>query len=241
MSAALALSLAVLTASPAPGVGTLVDRIADRSARMQWLEGRLAQTCTDRAEHLDGDGKPEQVFVETVRSVKADGIERKQLLSAAEDGVDVTAREQEKQAEEAGAQDGSQERGNYGGIDFSNPFTPAGRRVYRFSLAPKQPGDGDRVRIHFEPKGEKTSSLYTGEALVDPDGNLVEITAHPSDYPAFVDFVHFDARYAVTELGPVRTDFSVEGAGGFLFIQKHYRESLHCSDFAVPEGTLSTR
>ena len=126
------------------------------------------------------------------------------------------------------------ERGNYGGIDFANPFAPEEQPRYQFSLAPNQPEDGGLVRLRFAPRGAPASTLNQGEALVDPrDGMPLRIFAHPSDYPSFVDFVHFQARYARSDAGPVLTDFSVEGAGGFLFVHKHYRESKHCRGFST--------
>ena len=236
---------AALASAPAPKIRALTAQLAVTSERMLQLESQLAKTCTDRSEHLGGDGKPEHVFVETARSVRRHGAEQKTILAATEDGRDVTRREQQKLALAAARPpEPPQERGNYGGIDFANPFTLGTQRLYRFWIVPSKPGDGKLVRIHFEPNGEKTSRLNTGEALVDPQtGMLAEISAHPSDYPAFVRFVNFDARYAMTPVGPVRTDFTVEGAGGFLFVQKHYREEIHCQDFALnpAESTLSSR
>lgn len=233
---------AVLTAAPAqPGLTQLLPRLAARSAQMQQLEKQLSRTCTDRSEQLDGDGNPEHVFEETTRTEWVHGVESKAILAATENGQDVTVREQEKiAADQQKPTNSVQERGNYGGIDFTNPFTAAGQKVYRFTVLPSQPGDGDRIRLRFQPKGEPTSSLNKGEALVEPDGTPIAIVAEPSDYPSFVHFVHFSAHYANTLYGPVQTDFTVEGAGGFLFVQKHYREHLHCGGFS-PSEPLSKR
>lgn len=237
----LLLSLATLSAAPAtPDLGELTTRLAVTSARMAHVDKEVSKTCTQRAEQLDGDGKATRVFVETTVSEWVNGVEIKAIRSAVEDGHDVTAREQERLASAQEQDSAVQERGSYGGIDFKNPFAPSVRQAYRFSRMQPRPGDGDRVRIHFEPKGEPTSRLNTGEALVEPDGSLVSITAQPSDYPGFVSFVHFEARYANTSVGPVQTDFSVDGAGGFLFVQKHYRERVHCGDF-TREDRLTRR
>jgi hypothetical protein len=234
----LLLSLALLApaAAPEPDPEGLVDAAEQTSARMEALSDRLSRTCVTRAEQLDTDGKPEQTFEETTRSEWIRGEEVKAILSASEDGTDVTVREQEKLAatQEKQADGGVQERGDYAGIDYANPFAPDQRRRYRFSLAPAQPGDGARIRLHFEPSGERTPALNQGEALVDPATGLpVEITASPSTYPSFVAFVRFHARYGMSAVGPVETEFSVEGAGGFLFVRKHYRERTRCRDFAL--------
>jgi hypothetical protein len=236
---------AVLTSAPAAAIDlrTLNARLAQTTARMQAVEKRLQQTCTDRAEQLDGDGRAQHVFVVTARQGWDSGYPTKVVLDAREDGRDVTSREQTRvTAELQNTSDSVRERGNYGGIDFSNPFSADAQRKYRYWVVEPKPGDGSLVRIHFEPNGEATPRLNTGEALVDPaSATLVSIDAHPSDYPSFVRFVHFEAKYANTSEGPVRTDFRVEGAGGFLFVKKHYREATHCSDFARGEGPLSTR
>lgn len=238
MLTALLASLA-LFATP-PDLGPLLEDLSQTSARMESLAPRLSQVCTDRAEDLNDEGKPEHAFEETTRTEWVHGVQAKAILSASEDGQDVTAREQEKLAAAQDSGDSVRERGNYGGIDFSNPFTPEAQRLYAFSRLPAEPGDGALVRLHFAPRGEPTSRLNTGEALVDPrDGMPVEITAQPSDYPSFVDFVHFQARYQRTPVGPVQTGFSVEGAGGFLMVHKHYRETRRCSGFSL--GELSWR
>jgi hypothetical protein len=229
-------SLALVAATP--DLGQLLDRLGQTSAQMDVVSQQLSQTCTDRSENLNDDGQPEQVFVETTRTEWVRGVQVKAIHSATEDGKDVTAREQEKLAadQDAAKKDAGkpvQERGNYGGIDYANPFAPDAQGAYRFSLAPVQPDDGRLVRLRFAPRGASTPTLNQGEALVDPrDGMLLSISAHPSDYPTFVDFVRFQARYARSAVGPVLTHFSVEGAGGFLFVHKHYRETLRCAGFS---------
>lgn len=236
-------SLMFLSAAPAssaaPELPTLTAHLEQDAVRMQQLDHSLTRTCTDRAEDLDGDGNPERVFEETTRTEWVRGREAKAILNATENGQDVTVREQEKlgqQQTQRSSDDDVQQRGNYGGIDYANPFSPESQRVYRYSLAAAKAGDGDRIRIHFEPKGEASSTLNRGEALVGSDGSLVSVTAEPSDYPSFVHFVHFHAAYAKTAYGPVQTDFFVDGSGGFLFVQKHYRERIHCGGFASGES-----
>jgi hypothetical protein len=237
----LTVSLAVLSAAPATtgelaatqpvNLTELTDRLADDAARIDQAAHQLGRTCTDVAEQLDGDGKPEHVFEEKTRVEWVRGKEAKAILSAKENGEDATARRQEKLAADQANPDEGRERGNYGGIDFSNPFRKDAQPQFRFTLVAPKPGDGDLVRIHFAPRGEPTPTLNAGEALVDRDGSLISITAHPSDYPSFVDFVHFRAEYGQTPYGPVQTSFQVEGQGGFLFVHKHYREQWRCEDF----------
>jgi hypothetical protein len=224
-----------LLATPAP-LGSLLEKLGETSARMETLQRELSQTCVTRSEQLDGEGKPEKAFEETTRTEWSRGEQAKAILFASEDGQDVTVREQERLAasQEEAAQAPVQERGDYAGIDYSNPFAPAEQGHYRFTRAPARPGDGSRIRLHFEPAGEPTPSLNQGEALIDPGSGLpVEITASPSSYPSFVAFVRFRVRYAMSPVGPVQTAFSVEGAGGFLFVRKHYRERTRCRDFAL--------
>jgi hypothetical protein len=230
---------------PAVDLGALLARLAAAEERVAASSKAIGFTMTARAEELDRKGNPETVHesVERIRTV--DGKSDSELIRASTDGKDETAEERKKRAdakaeEEKRAKD---EKGKEGGrksvsVGISSPFGAETQKKYRYSLVGKDPSAPDRWRIRFEPKGEPSPELLTGEAIVDAAaGAVIRVTQHPAKNPHFVDRMETTLDFdPANPVGPLPVRMTVEGEGGFLFIKKRIRATMTFSDWKVEEA-----
>jgi hypothetical protein len=189
------------------------------------------------ADELDSDGKPKK-HVESVRRVGFQNGERvTTVLSATEDGKDVTAEEQKKQAEREAKLREKKEKPK---SNVTSPFSAESQQDLFFWSPGVDPRTG-LLRIAFRPKGARSDEVLEGEALVDPArGEPVRIAMKPSKMPTFVDEMDVELRFdAVVDGVRMLSSLRVAGAGGFAFIKKRGTAVTTFSEHAMPPSSAA--
>lgn len=222
------LVLLVLAAAPD---AALLDRIAERTKALEAFTRDAQLTVTIASDELDSDGKSEKHSELVFHVTRKDGRPARELVSATEDGKDVTA-EKRQELDEA-----KQKSSNGNGKSQASPFHPDQRAKYAFSLLPASDKAPGLVRIAFGPAGERSDDVMTGDATVDPEtGDVVRLSMRPSKNPRFVDYLtlelEFDAR---TPAGRALSKLSARGAGGIAFIKKRFAVVTTFSDYKARE------
>lgn len=241
LALALAALLPVAGRAGAPPAGNAVP--AELLARLAESDRRLEPftkkgSCESRTvwEELDRHGavKSRSEFHSKVRY---DGGEMStEVIRAVRDGEDVTAEERAKRAKEKAKKKESSGKKQVR-LSFESPFAPSKQSLYRFRILGPEPSAPDRVRISYEPAGEKTVELSIGEAVVDTKaGRLIRLSGHPSRFPWFVDRMQVTLVYEEpTPLGSMLSKMEGEGEGGFLFIRKRMRMHGTFGDWKVED------
>lgn len=229
LALALAALLPVVGRAGAPPAGTAVP--AELLARLAESDRRLEPftrkgSCESRTvwEELDRHGKVKSRS-EFHSRVRYDGGEMStEVIRAVRDGQDVTAEEREKRAKEKARKKESSGKKQVR-LSFESPFAPSKQSAYRFRMLGPDPSGPNRVRIAYEPAGERTVELSVGEAVVDTaEGRMVRMSGHPSKFPWFVERMEVTLVYEEpTPLGSMLSRMEGEGEGGFLFIRKRMR------------------
>lgn len=219
--------LATLAAAPDPA---LLERIAERTRAVETFTRNAQLSMTIVADELDSEGKSTKHTEAVVRVSRTDGKPARELISATENGKDVTAEKREemdKERDKNGKNDRQQ----------ASPFHPDERAKYAFSMLAPSPAAPNLVRIAFQPAGEKTSELMIGDASVDPQtGELVRMSMRPSKNPSFVDNLFIEIELdAQTPAGRAASKITAKGAGGFLFIKKRFAVVTTISDYRALE------
>jgi len=96
-----------------------------------------------------------------------------------------------------------------------NPFALDQQPNYRFTILARGTDEPSKMRIGFGPKKQKSSDIFTGEAIVDVEtANVVSLQLHPSQLPTGV--VRLDATIefgAQSPLGSVPSKMVIEQIG----------------------------
>lgn len=206
-----------------PGLDALIDKLAASFDQQVERTTKDARTVRVRKEELDGDGKVEHVEEELLRAVGEGEARELRLVQATEDGKDVTAeRLAKRQHGHPNDRDGKSH-----GMEEANPFAKARQGQYRYWVVGPVPSDGAPIRVHFEPNGDRTAKLITGDALVDPaSGAIRELAFSPSSLPPLVDGLTVRAVLGGEGAASAATELEVDGGGHFLFWHKHFRVHL---------------
>ena len=127
-------------------------------------------------------------------------------------------------------------------LSFESPFAPSKQPLYRFRILGPDRSGPNRVRISYEPAGERTVELSIGEAIVDTaEGRMVRLSGHPSKFPWFVERMQVTLVYEEpTPLGSMLSRMEGEGEGGFLFIRKRMRMEGNFGDWKVDDAATRT-
>ncbi|MBL8924300.1 MAG: hypothetical protein JNJ54_35960 [Myxococcaceae bacterium] len=227
-----ALALLVLTSAPDAGLVTLLDRVAERSRSIEAFANEASLRVTVVSDELDADGastKHSELAFEVTRS---NGTRQRKLLSATEDGKDVSEDKRRSGFEAPSKRSGGKTFG--GSMAELSPFHPEQRAKYAFAtLAPSPDG---LVRVAFQPAGEKTDKLMIGDAAIDPaTADLVRLSMRPSKSPRFVDQLSLELEFdAPTPPGRALSKLTMKGRGGVLFVKKRFAVVTTFSDYGVP-------
>jgi hypothetical protein len=202
------LALALATA-PSP---ELLKKLAEHDARTDDADKAGAVTMTSTSEELDSDGKVVHTRVRVIRTGKTD-----ELISATDDGKDVTAEKKKKFEERA--------REHKEELKLDSPFAGKVQDKYVFGDLGPDKADPSLTRISFAPKEGKSEEVAIGEATVDAaTGEPVRFQLRPSELPRFADHVLVRIELgAKSGVGRRVSKVSVEGDGGLLFIKKRFR------------------
>jgi hypothetical protein len=140
-----------------------------------------------------------------------------------DDGKDLTAHYR-AEAEKRAADEG---------LSFELPFTEQNLPRHRFSVVGPDAKDPSKLRLRFEPSGERGTEVLVGEALVDPQsGHVLQLAFRPSKYPSIlIDRLDVQMDFRVHPgVGAVVSRMVVDGEGGLLFFKKRGRSTLHFAD-----------
>lgn len=223
----------VLLALAAAPDAALLDRIAERTKALEAFTKDAQLTVKVASDELDSDGKSEKHSELVFRVSRKDGKPTRELVTATEDGKDVTD-EKRKELDEAKQKNGN---GNGNGKGQASPFHPEQRAKYAFSLLPPSDKAPGLVRIAFQPAGERSDELMLGDAAIDPQtGDVVRMSMRPSKNPRFVDYLSIELEFeAQTPAGRAISKLSARGAGGIAFIKKRYAVVTTFSDYKARE------
>lgn len=215
---------APLTPVKYPELPALLDKVDTRFQQEVQSTVDGMQTLRVHKEELDDDGKVVHVDEEVLQSKGQGGSREFDLVSATEDGKDVTA--ERKAKHDAFARKHSRPDGHHSGGDHDltriNPFAKDQRSSYLIWAVAPLPPPGAPLHLHFKPV-EASKDRFTGDAWVDPSsGDVREITVTPSDLPIFVDVLTIHAVLG-TASDPRATDVDIDGGGHVLFWHKHFR------------------
>jgi hypothetical protein len=210
-----ALLVALLAAAPDPA---LLQKIIERQKAVQAFTDNASVVMEVRAEELASDGKVESTEVTKLRIGKKKGEPvATEVLSATEDGKDVTAQTRDEMKKE---KDGK--KGKSAGAQ--SPFHEEQVAKYRFTQLATPPDAPTHARVGFEPAGGKDAELMSGEATVDVEtGDLLSLSMRPSKNPTFVDRLQIECAFdAQTPAGRAISSITAKGEGGILFIKKRF-------------------
>lgn len=221
-------NLALAQASPdagaaaLPALPSLLARIADRIAEAPRLQFLRAETT----EELDSSGKAKSTqIIRSKVTQLADGGQSTDVLSASQDGADLTAQvKQQRALASKGTADKDDVR-----VTAISPFKPDQQPLYAFRLAG---GDASAPLIHFEPKGAASPQLLIGEAVIDA-GSAAVLSVHsrPAVFPNHVDSMMIETDYTGAPPGATPVRMVLVGSGHFLFFKQHLRVTEVFSDF----------
>ena len=227
-------TLAPRFAHAAPPSPELMNKLAAQSAQLEATEPRTSFVAEGKLESVDSEGKVDDVKEMQAR-VESDGKKQHVIvvryLNA---GKDETLDAQRKQNEHAEEEKSRSEEDKKKDHKLSNPFVASEQAKYVFDQVEADASDPDRVRITFVPK-EPTKDTIEGSLWADAKTGRPYSTGFKLSKPgAFIDFVHFQIELgAQTPLGPEVSRVTVEGAGGLLFIHKHFRGFAALHDYRV--------
>jgi hypothetical protein len=238
--AASALSaLAIVTLAPrpahaAPPSPDLLEKLAAQAAQLEATEPKTSFVVDGKLESLDGDGKVDDVKEMQAR-VESDGKKQHVIvvryLNAGKDETLDAQRKQNENAEEEKAKSDEEKKKEH---KLSIPFSAKEQPKYVFDQRETDPNDPDRVRITFVPK-EPTKDTVEGSIWADAKTGRPYSTGFKLSKPGvFIDYVHIQIELgAQTPLGPEVSRVTVDGAGGLLFIHKHFRGVANLHDYRV--------
>jgi hypothetical protein len=213
------------TAHAAPPDPDLLARLAQNEQEIETTARRASYHAEEVVEQVDGDGKVSSTKTTRYR-VEANGTTVHRVVeTAVEDGKDVTADEQadvcKKEAEHASKKK----------EDTVWPFAPGSQAKYTYDQLPPDPARPGYVQIAFTPKSPDSKS-FEGKVWVDPaNAKIMSASVRLSKPPMLVDWVHFTAEFGTTAAGPALSHLTFEGAGGLLFVRKHFRGHVNMSDW----------
>jgi hypothetical protein len=128
----LVLVLTALAAQPDPA---LLDRVAQRTKSLEVFTKEAQLSMKIEADELDSDGKSTKHTELVLRVSRKEGKPKRELVSATEDGKDVTDEKRADFAKED-AKNGDEKKRNG---SMASPFHPDERAKYAFSLLAPSP------------------------------------------------------------------------------------------------------
>jgi hypothetical protein len=234
---------------PVPGL-LATDHPGPPPADLELLKGRVwhddsplghgsfDMTCV--MEYLDARDRVTKTLVLEHRRSFEDGRLKEELLSAREDGKDVTERERRKASPAGGSRRNSPARWS---LDETLapplPFLLDGPE-YRFDLQAEE----GRPRLSYAPARQTDGRMGSGWVELDPEDRL-PLTHRfvPSPLPKLIQSLVTTVRYR--RLGGLAVPDSTEsvGEGGLLFIKRRFRVRMTYRDWRLtpPEKGGSDR
>jgi hypothetical protein len=215
---------------------------AAATAHLQALHGRVWHDDTSLAdasyrmtcvtEYLGPRDEVTKTLVLEHRRSFADGHLREELLSAREDGRDVTERERRKQAAAEEDRRASLSRWSLDeALAPPLPFLSSGGNGYRLTMA----AGGAGARLDYRPATGVSGRVATGSVELDPvEGFPSRHQFVPVPLPRMIRSLVTTVRYQ--RVGDVAVPASTEsiGEGGLLFIKRRFRVTMTYRDWNIP-------
>jgi hypothetical protein len=238
------LSTVMLLLIPAATAGVFADSAVDHdslwttavelfAANERWIAGSTYLL----SEEIKKDGEIKSSETREIRtSVDEDLRLRTEILFVEKNGEDITEEEKRKDEQESADDD---DNDNSGGLP--SPFDPKLQdRVTAQPTGEYEVINGKRCVIYsFEITGDDEQS-YIGSVWIE-EATLVpvKLTASISPLPRFVSFITMTVQYTNLPERWVISDVYFEGAGGFLFVKKHFRTKMRFSDYFERPGSAT--
>jgi hypothetical protein len=215
------LMLLALTSTPD---AALLEKLGARAQQLEAFANASRVTVDIVAEELDGEGAVKKTTHTALRVGRSGKKVERKLLTYVEDGKDLT---------EAKRAELEKEPPKKGGAGVQSPFHPEQRTKYQFSLLEPPTEHPGLLRLGFQPSGEKSESLYVGEATVDPEtGDVHSLSLKPSKNPSFVDSLSLEGRFdAPTPAGRAMSKLTMKGVAGLLFFKQRFRVVTTFGDY----------
>lgn len=213
---------------PISWVHTVRNQVFQEDAPVR--NGSVRMEC--RIEELDRSGQIKKTLLLQHRRFYQNGMLREELLSATEDGKDVTERQRR---EEAGLdRKGSRERWSLDdALAPSIPVLGSSDGLYRLTFEKESP-EG-RWRLAYSPREQKPAfRAARGFVVIDDKDQLpVRHRFEPIPMPDWIDKLVTEVRYtrAAGLAVPDSTDTRAEG--GFLFVRKRYHIRMRYHDWSL--------
>jgi hypothetical protein len=220
-------------AAPSPD---LLSKLAGQSAQIEAMAKKTSFVVEGKLESVDKDGKTDDVKEMQAR-VESDGNKQHVIVMRyLTDGKDETLDAQRKanEAAEKEKAKSDEERAHDKEHRIRIPFLAAEQSHYVFDQVETDAADPDRVRISFVPR-EPSKETVEGSIWVDTKTGRPYSTGFKLSKPGtFVDYVHVQIELgAQTPAGPEVSRVTIDGAGGLLFIHKHFRGVANLHDYRV--------
>jgi len=214
-------------AHAAPPDPNLLARLAQNEQEIEMTARRANYRAEEVVQQIDRHGKVSSTKTLRYR-IESNGTTRHKIVeSAVEDGKDVTFDEQQK------ARKNEAERVRKKRDDMAWPFAPGSAARYTYNQIATDPTRPYYVEIAFAPKNPD-SHTFEGTAWVDAaKGQIMSAGLRLSKPPTLVDWVHLTAEFGSTPAGSALSRISVEGAGGLLFLHKHFRSRIKMTDWRL--------
>jgi hypothetical protein len=214
-----------------PPEADLMSRLAQHAAHFETMKTHASFTIAGKLEEVGADGAPKNAK-EMTAQVTADGTKLHfDVLRYVEDGQDKTAEAQQKAKEKAAEK---KPESNEKKRDVRMPFHTGEQPRYVFDQVEVDANDPTRVRISFVPKIKEDDTIE-GSAWVDTQsGTVLSAGFKLSKPPTAIDYVNVQLSFgANTSLGPAISRIDIEGAGGILFVRKHFRGTATLSNHTI--------
>jgi hypothetical protein len=223
-AAVLGLAATSRTTLASPPDPDLLARLAQNEQAIEATVRRASYKGEEVVEQVDGDGKVSSTKTTRYR-VESDGTTPHRIIdSAVEDGKDVTAAEQTKVRDKEAERAKKHEEPVW-------PFAPGSQAKYTYDQLAADPARPGYVEIAFVPKSPDSHS-FEGKVWVDAsNARILTASVRLSKPPMLVDWVHFTVEFGATPAGPALSHLTFEGAGGLLFVHKHFRGHVNMSDW----------
>jgi len=221
-----------LSASDAVAPATLLAKLAETSARFEAMMKKASFTVAGRMGDVSSDGSLEAAKEARLRVTMRGDTANVEILEYVEDGTDKTAEAKRKQADKAK----ESRKPRKADEEVHMPFLDTEQSKYDFRVGEVDAHDPSRVCIYFHAK-TRAENLMNGSAWVDTrTGDILTTSVTASKTPAFVDYLRMQFEFGErTSMGPAVSKLAFEGAGGFLFIRKHFRGSATVASYVIAQ------
>jgi hypothetical protein len=213
----------------------LLQKLAAYSSQLESLQKHMSFVVDGKLESIDGDGHTDGTKEGEARVVSNGKKQHVIVVRYLDDGKDETRESQRKinEREEAEAKKTEEER-QKDERKIPIPFLAAEQPKYVFDVVETDAHDPNRVRITFVPR-EPTKETVEGAIWVDATTGRPLSTGFKLSKPGmFIEYVHIQIELgAQTSAGPMVSHMTVEAAGGFLFVHKHFRGVATMHDYRV--------